>query len=260
MHLSRFDFALWAATLAGHIALLCALVWRERTARHPIFTALIAMNIGRTLALYCVYKFGTERQYSYTYWSLAIADVALQFGVVYEIAIRIFRPLGAWAQDLRTYLVTLIGLSLLVAGALTWLASPPAREMLDTVVIKGKFLSSVCMIELMIGMLVISTLAGLPWKTHTARISTGLGVYSIICVLIDTADGYFGFRDDNYYFALLSHIRVIIYLCCQCYWVITLWLDEPPPRFLTDGMRLQLLELRHRVQYDVGKLRSRGLQ
>lgn len=255
MHLSRLDFIFWAATSVGHIALLGVLVGRGRVAQYPIFTTLIAANIARTITLYFVFDFGTEKQYSYTYWSLAILDVALQFGVVYELAVHTFRPLGAWARDLRSYFAGLICLSLVVAGGLTWLASPPARKFLDAVVIKGIFFCSVCMIELFVGMLALSTTAGLPWRTHASKISQGLGVYSMVCVLIDVAHNYFGIRGDNRMFFILSHIRVFVYLCCLCFWIAMLWPDEPPSRQLTDEMRLQLSEFRRRMKYDLGKFR-----
>ena len=200
MHLSRLDFILWAATFVGHMALLCVLVRRRRAVRYPIFTALIAADIARSITLYLVFDLGTAKQYSYTYWSLAIVDIVLQFAVVYEIAVHTFRPLGCWARDLRAHLVGLICLSLAVAVGLTWLASPPARTILDAVVIKGKFFSSVCMIELFVGMLALSATAGLPWRSHTSRISEGFGVYSMVCVLIDAAHGYFGFGGDNHIF------------------------------------------------------------
>ena len=256
MHLSRLDFILWAATLTGHITLLYVLVRRRRAVEYPIFTTLIAANILRTILLYCVLTFGTQRGYSNTYWSLAIVDVALQFGVVYELAVQTFRPLGTWARDLRSGLIGLIGLSLAVAAGLTWLASPPARTILDVVVIKGTFFSSACMIELFVGMLVLSATAGLPWKTHAARISQGFGTYAMVCVLIDAAHGYFGFQGDGHMFFMLSRIRVFTYLFCQCFWIATLWPDEPPRRQLTDEMRLQLSEFRRRIESDLGKFRS----
>lgn len=42
------------------------------------------------------------------------------------------------------------------------------------------------MSELFVGMLSLSVTVGLPWKSHTTRIACGLGIYSGICVLIET--------------------------------------------------------------------------
>jgi len=259
MHLSRLDFIFWAATFVGHVALLCTLIGRNRVNKYPIFTTLIAVNIARTVTLYCVFNFGTEKQYSHTYWSLAILDVALQFGVVYELAARTFRPLGVWARDLRNDFAGLICLSLIVATCLTWLATPPARKVLDIVVIKGKFFSSVCMIELFVGLLALSATAGLQWRTHASRISQAFGVYSIVCVWIDIAHNYFGFRSDNHIFFILSRIRVCTYLCCLCFWIVTLGPDEPPLRQMTDEMRSRLSEFRPKIRQDLEKFRSRRL-
>jgi hypothetical protein len=256
MHLSGLDLLFWAAGLVGHAALLFVLLRRRRYARYPVFTALIAMNVVRTAVLYCIVSLGTKSQYYFTFWSLAMVDTTLQFSVVYEMAANTFRPLGLWARDVRGSLIGLICLSLAIAAGLTWLASPPTRMWMQTVVIKGNFFSEVCMSELFVGILALSVTAGLPWKTHAAKISQGLGVYSMIEVLIEAAHNYFGITRDNHVYQALAHIRMAAYLCCLCYWIAALWPDEPASRSLTIEMRSRLSELRHGLEEDLRRLRS----
>jgi len=256
MHLTGLDLLLWVAGLVGHVVLLFVLLWRKRASRFPIFTALIAMNVVRTVILYGVLTFGTKRQYFLTYWSLATVDAVLQFAVVYEMAAHTFRPLGTWARDVRNNLIHLIGLSLAVAAGLTWLASPPTRFLIQAVVFKGNFFSEVCMSELFVGILVLSVTAGLPLKTHAAKIAQGLGAYSILEVLIEGGHNYFGVLRDNHVYQVLAHIRMTAYIGCLCYWIVTLWREEPNPRPLTPEMQLQLSELQQRVQEDLKRLRS----
>jgi hypothetical protein len=256
VHLSLTDLLFMAAGLLGHTVLLFVLFWRKRASNYPIFTALIVMEVIRTLVLASVVAFGSKRQYYFSYWSLALIDAALQFSVVYELAAHTFRPLGTWARDVRGSLIGLTGLSLAVAAGLTWLASPPTRLWMQTVVIKSTFFSSVCMSELLVSMLALSVTVGLPWKTHAAKISLGLGSYSMMDVLIEGGHNYFGILRDNHVYQALVHIRMDAYLCCVCYWVLALWPDEPPSRQLTEEMRSQLLGLHQRVQEILERLQS----
>ena len=73
---------------------------------------------------------------------------------------------------------------------------------MQVVVIKGNFFSSVAMSELFVGMIALSVKSGLPWKTHVARISQGLGVYSIVDLVIETGHSYFGVGQNTQVYTL----------------------------------------------------------
>jgi hypothetical protein len=168
-----------------------------------------------------------------------------------------FRPLGKWARDLRDAFVWLAALTIAVAGGLTWLAAPHARLWIQVVVIKGTFFSSVCMSELFVGMIALSVKAGLPWKTHVARISQGLGAYSIINLLIETGHSYFGVGRNTQIYALLSHFRMSAYLVCVAYWIVMLWQNAPDPRQLPDSLHGELIRLQNVVDSDLRRIRER---
>ena len=155
---------------------------------------------------------------------------------------RTFRPLGQWARDIRGALSWLLVAIVAVAAGLTWLAAPPVRLWMQAVVIRSNFFSSVCLSELFVGMIVLSVKSGLPWKSHVARISQGLGVYSGIDLLIETGHSYF---------------RMSAYLVCVAYWIIMLWRNAPEPRKLPDGLRGKLTRLQHLVDSDLDKIRVR---
>jgi hypothetical protein len=256
MHLNGLDLLFWAAGLVGHITLLFVLLRKRYAGTYPIFTALIGGNVIRTIALYVILHFGTKSQYYFAYWWLEILDTALQLGVVYEVTSHIFRPRGEWARDVRGNLGWLICLSLVTAAGLTWLASPPTRFWMQTLVIKGDFFSSVCLSELFVGMLALSVAAALPWKTPALKISLGLGVYSTVEVIIEAAHGYFGIGRDNQVYVHLSHLRMAIYLCCLGYWIVSLWQEEPAPQRLTSDMHSQMAELQQEASRALQKLRS----
>ena len=257
MHLTGLDLLFWAAGFLENVGLLFILWYRRRAKSFPFFTTLITLNVARTIVLYFVLDYGTKQGYFYTYWSLALFDVMVQLCIVYELASRVFRPLGEWAGDVRTSLVWLASLSVTVALALTWLASPPARTWMQVVVTEGSLFSAALMSELFVAMMALSISARLPWKTHVAKIAQGLGAYSLISVLIETGHSYFGVGRDAPAYIVLSQVRIAAYLGCAAYWIIMLWRDEPPSREMTEEMRVKLFSLQRSVAYDLQELRSR---
>jgi hypothetical protein len=257
MRLTGFDLLFWAAGFGAHLILLSVLWIRRRFTVFPVFTAFIVANVLRTAALSLVQIYGTRASYFYTYWSLAVLDTALQLCVVYEMYSLTFRPLGRWARDLRGAFMWLVTGSIAVAAGLTWLAAPHARLWMQVVIIKGGFFSSAWMSELFVGMVVLAVNAGLPWKTHVARISQGLGVFSIFDVLIEAGHSYLGLERDSLTYTALSHFRMTIYLFCLVYWIVMLWRNAPDSKKLSDKMRGQLLQLQNIVDSDLEKIRAR---
>jgi len=257
MHLTGLDFLFWAVGFGEYTTLLLVLLIRRRFRMFPIFTAFIFSNLVRTIALYFVSIYGTKASYFYSFWSLGILDTFLQLSVVYEMYSHTFRPLGAWARDVRGAFVWLVAISIPVAVALSWLAAPHARLWMQVVVIRGNLFSSACMSEFFVGMVVLAVKAGLPWKTHVARISQGLGVYSIIDVLIEAAHSYFGVGRNTQTYTALSHIRIAAYLSCVAYWIVMLWRNAPESKKLPENMRGQLIRLQNTVDSDLEMIRGR---
>jgi hypothetical protein len=256
MHLTGLDFVFWAAGFLLNLALLFTLWCRRRARRFPFFTALITLNVVRTILLYLVMGYAKQR-YFYTYWTLAVLDTMLQLCVIYEIASLVFRPLNVWARDVRKSAAWLVGLSITVALGLTWLASPPAHTWMQSFVTKGNLFAATLMSEFFVAMMALSVSAGLSWRPHAAKIAQGLGTYALLGVLIETAYTYFGRSQVAQSSILLSHIRMAVYLGCVIYWIITLYPDERPARELTREMREKLFTLQARVAYDLEQLRSR---
>lgn len=257
MHLTDLDLLFWAAGFVAHFILLSVLLIRRRYRQFPYFTTFVLANILRTIALFFVRSLGAGSAYFYTFWSLGLFDTLLQISVVYEMYSLTFRPLGAWALDMRTTLKWLVVSTIGVAAALTWLAAPNARLWMQVAVIKGSFFSSVCMSELFVGMIALSVKAGLPWKTHVARISQGLGLYSGLDVLIEAGHSYFGVIGSAQIYTMLSHTRMSAYLVCVGYWIVMLWRKEPDARKMPKKILVQLVRLQNLVGSDLERIRVR---
>lgn len=153
MQLNMLDFVFWAAGFFSQLILLVVLLHRRLATQFPLFTGLVAGNVARTVILYIALRCAKGQTYSFVYWSMALIDVCLQIGVVYELAAHIFRPLGDWAPDIQRSSIAILCGSLVVAGALSWLATPNAATWQQLLVVKGSFFSSALMSELFVSMI-----------------------------------------------------------------------------------------------------------
>jgi hypothetical protein len=257
LKLSGLDQFLWAAGFIGNIALLFVLFYRRRTRQFPFFTLLIALNVIRAFVIYGVLHLGTKNAYFWTYWSLALCDACLQLCIVYELAVLVFRPMGRWAPDVRQRLLWLVVPSAAIALGLSWMATPPARNWMQVAAARGNLCAESLMSELFVLIMALSVSAGLPWKTHAARIAQGLGTYSIFSLIIQTGQSYFGVDRGARMFLPLSHLRIAAYDICVIYWVVALWAEAEQPAPMPETVRQSLFALRSRVAYDLGVLRSR---
>ncbi len=210
MPLTNLDLLLWVAGFLGHLALLLILLLRRRARMFPVFTTLIVLNVTRTVVLFLINRGGTKAAYFYTFWSLAFADVALQFGVVYELASKVFRPLGEWASDIRTRLAVWVACSLGFALLLTWIPHPQSRFWMQVVLLKGSFFSAALMSELFVGMMALSSIAGLSWSSHVAKIAKGLALYSVATLVFETANTSFGLTGNDRIYGQLSRLRMVL--------------------------------------------------
>ena len=257
MHLTGLDFFLWAASFFANLWLLSVLFYRRLAKSFPLFTALAMLCVIRNVVLYSVLHYESRHSYFVTYWSLAVVDTMLELGIVYEIASRVFRPVGVWARDVRGSFLWMAGLSVAVALGLSWLASPPARTWAESFVTKGTLFAAALISELFVLMMALSISARLPWRTHVAKIAQGLGAYSLVSLLIETGHSYFGVGREVRAFVFLSHNRIASYLTCVAYWTVMLWRKEQLSREMTKEMRERLFTLQRRVEYDLQNLRSR---
>ena len=248
MHLKTLDLFFWAAGLLGHLILLVVLYLRGNAKTFPVFTGLIASRIAQTVALYAVYRFGTHADYFYVYLTFAFFEVVLQLGVLYEIASIVFRPLGAWAPDVRRKLCLLVVGSFSIASVLAWLASPPTERFGQTIFVKGNLFAAVLLSAVFVVVTSVSTRVGLAWRSHVLQLAQGLGIYSIATFIVEAADAYFGLptrADGHRVYHFVQHCRIAIYLCCLGYWIVSLYRKEVPRHSITPEMRNRLFDLRN---------------
>jgi hypothetical protein len=176
----------------------------------PIFTALITLDVVRTITLFLRWH-NAQSTYFYMFWSLAVVDVGLQFGIVYELSSKVFRPLGQWAPDIRKKSVIWIVASIVFTSLLTLIPRPSSHFWMQELILKGSFFSAALMSELFVGMISISAVAGLGWSNHVAKVAKGFTVYSIATLVLETANTCLGLGGNGHIYDDLSRIRIAIY-------------------------------------------------
>jgi hypothetical protein len=254
MHLTGTMLMLWAAAFTAHVLLLVVLLTRHHAKTFPVFTTLIAVNVLNAFVLYPIAIHGTKHTYLIAYFAFAVLDLVLQLSVTYELASHVFCPTGTWAPDIRNGFLVLVLVSLAVAFGLACLPSPPQRLVLARLLDRGNLFSSALQCELFVGMIAFSSTAGLPWKTHVARIAQGLGFYSLIGLF--TEAGHNILPSNSAAYEVLTNLRISVYLLCASYWIVMLWLPAPAPQELPTEARRQLFTLQRRVAYDLRRLRA----
>lgn len=261
MGLSGVQQFLWASCFAANCVLLAVLLLRKRAASFPAFTLIIAFAIAKTIALFSIalrYGINHSRPYFDAYWSLAYVYDVLQLVVFYELARHVFCPTGTWARDTRRAFQWLIAASVLVALSLALLASPSSTRWYQTYLLRSDFFVSALMSELFVGMMVLAASAGLPWKTHVARIAQGFGIGAILSLAMDGANNYFGLGHGHFVYALLGNAGRFCTLGFTGFWIVTLWREAPAPRELPEAMLMQIYTLQRRVESDLGRIRNWG--
>lgn len=258
MPLTDLDLLLWVTGFLAHLTLVLVFLLRGRARSFPSFTALIVLNVLRTIVLFLINREGTKAIYFYTFWSLAAADVALQFGVLYELASKVFRPLGEWASDIRTKLSVWVVVSVVFALLLTWIPKPQSQFWMQVLLLKGSFFSAALMSELFAGMIALSSVAGLSWSSHVAKVAKGLACYSLGTLIFETANTSFGLNGTVQLYDELSRLRMVLYLCCVTYWIISLWRNAPPARRMPALMRQQVSVINRAIESRLEGLRSGG--
>ena len=244
MKLSNLAGILWAAGFVLNCVLLMVLCLRRRAKSFPIFCIFIGFSAVRTLILFSLWRHSQWNLYRTSYFVLMFLDTCLQVGLIWEIASKVFRRRGVWAPDVRTKLAVWSIASVAVACGLTAVQQLAGRSWLQDAVLRADFFPPILISELFVVMLVLSSEAGLNWRTHVAAITLGLAAFSFPEVVIGTIANLRGFDKLGYLSSTLESIRKELYVACLIYWCYSMWQPEPESRVMSPRMEGQVSGLR----------------
>src|SRR5580765_5203248 len=148
MGISGLNGFLWAAGFVANCVLLIVLFAKRRVSSYPAFSALIGFGVLRTVWLFRIRNHYGDPLYDHTYWGLALIDAGLQLALISELTVKVFRPHGRWAVDVRRKLLVGLLSSSVVAAILASLQNPSGADLVEKLAVKIGFFSVVLNAEL----------------------------------------------------------------------------------------------------------------
>lgn len=253
MNVTLLDNVLWAASFVGQAALLFVLLVRKRWRQFPIFSFWIGFEIAVNIALFATYRYGSHTQYRWVYWGTSFVDIAIQLGIVWEIAHIVLRPTGSWVKDARSLFLSLGIIGTAIAMGLAFALHPAATSSLDAWELRGEAFSSLLICELFVALLFASSRLGLVRRHYVMGLAQGLTVWAFVSVAMDVTKN---FVPRGPFFDSLQNVRICAYLGALVYWIVIFWLPEPARKPLSLEMSNYLLALHKRVAYDLDTVRN----
>ena len=253
MSTTTLQNVLWAAGFFGHAALLAVLFARSRWRTFPIFTFLIAYQVGVSLALFFISRYASHHAYFLGYWITALGDYIFQVALVFEIARHVFRSTGTWVRDARKDLVLWSATGTVLAAALCFALSPPAVRGLDLWEFRATLFTSLLTCELFVAVSAAANRLALRWRSHVMTLGAGLAAWAVIAVIGDVAHFATGWRKE---FHLFDQVRMYVYLGVLLFWVVSFWQPEEQQTSAPPDLDEYILSLHRQVRRDLTVLRK----
>jgi hypothetical protein len=80
----------------------------------------------------------------------------------------------------------------------------------------------------------------------------------VVTLIFETANTSFGFNGNDQVYGESSRLRMVLYLCCVMYWIISLWRNTPPARRMPVLVRQQVSVINRALESRLDGLRSEG--
>lgn len=211
-----FDYAFATAGLAGHAALLIILIRRRLGTRLPLFFALIAFYLLRSI-IFLGPRLGAG-QLS-LYWLLRFLDPGLQLLVIVALVWRTWQTLPRLKRHLPALAVAIL-LFLAIAAVTAWQIGPSSHFSIQTLALKlTMFVSALWL--LVTGALIF-------WlrddssenKRLTLIIACGFAAYSAVNIVTEVGHMHFGYLRQAMPYMALTYLRLLVYLACLLLWSI----------------------------------------
>jgi len=196
---------------------------------------------------------GSPGWYSRIYYSNELLDFALRLGVIWEVARIVMRPTGSWVRDAKKQFILGGAAGILLAAALSWMLSPPASTLLDSLEARSNLFTDLVVCELFVVMLLTAKRLGLGFRNHVFSLVVGWSGWVMVAMAVDLLQGYYGTR---YNFDALDNVRKFAYLAALIYWIVQFWLEEPARQEISPELRDYILALHNQVKNDLDRVRE----
>lgn len=231
------DTILLFSDCAAEVTVIGLLFYRHVWRGLPAFVVYSVWSLLSSAGGYAIlrhYGFYSSA-YVTAYLVEIVIDSILLFGVLVEVAWSALRPVHASLP--RSALIVVAGL-ILVASAVIWpFATVPGTVHLSrnlSMLMQLQQTLSILRIVLFLVLAGGSHLLSIGWRDRELQIATGLGIYSLVSVVVSMLHTYPALRAQ---YNRLDEIVVASYLCSLVYWIFSFAHKEPERREFTPQMQ-----------------------
>jgi hypothetical protein len=227
VRLSLIAVALWAAGSALNAALVFVLLYKRRWKTVPWFTVWMIFDLGLAATCFVVYQVGSKETYRWVYWLGALMDFLLQISVFVEIASSVMKRGGEWVEGAKSALLPYAIAGPVVAAGFAATITPATPNLLYSLNARASLFTTILICFLFAAVVRGSQRLGLDWRSHIARESFGLTIWTLASFVTDTLHSYWR---TLAHFQTLEHVRMVFFQASLLYWCIAFWIPEPEPR------------------------------
>jgi hypothetical protein len=225
--LSSLSYVLWAALpiLQGVIAY--RMVSQKVHRAYPLFFAYTIEQILRFMVLFYLFHLGTREQYRSAYFGLEGIETPLQFSVICELFVHVFRPYPGIRQFASVVLRWATAALLLIA---VFVAAWHTGNQFDKL-LAGFFVlaRSLYLVQggLLFLLLIMASALGMSWEQPGLGIALGFGIFTAVDLAAFTLRVELGKGSH----AVLSLISNAGFDCAGLVWLIALYTRKPVHKF-----------------------------
>jgi hypothetical protein len=230
MELTRWDIVLWISGYVGNICLMAVLIAKRRYKNFPWFTVFLANELIQDPLLALIHRYGSVRQYGYTYWLLDLLDSLILIVVIFELSRAITRAIDENRGVFRPREVFWLVVVLLVIGVMCWVYGPSMPKLVVTLALKAATMSTVIMFGLTGYVFLVAFFYGVRFRVHAVAITYGLTAYVLTRMVV-----YFSVMGSPSaeLWEQLARWSKPVYALTLFVWSFMLWLDEPERKLST---------------------------
>ena len=236
----NLENTLWCAGIVAEIVVLGLLYYRRAWRNFPVFCIYMAWGLCSDAGNFLVHHFFMDR-YLTVYMVETATDSALQFGILVELTMSVFRPIR---KSLSPAFLAIVILTILALGAILWpFSGVEALQQLSVewrVLVRLQHTASILRILLFLLIAGFSQLLSIGWRDRELQIATGLGIYSIVSVAVGALQTHYALGPQ---FRQLNRFAVIAYLASLVYWAVSFATQEARRREFTPEIQNALLTM-----------------
>jgi hypothetical protein len=249
MRVADFDWLLMTAADVGLLIVLAIILVRRLHRHFPIFTAYLVYGVIADVVAFAFTKRLPPRTYFELYFTASTLQSLLTFGVLFEIAATVLRPVkGSLPRPVLFGFAVLAVLAGLIAWILSGHASQSALSATFRAFVTVNVINASLAVTCFLAIALTAQLVGITWKNHVLQLASGLAFYSLISLVVQMVQSHLSSTSvspDQYAFEYhsLDQLRSISYLCAVAFWAWSFAKKEAPRKEFSPQMASFLVSI-----------------